>query len=196
MTTAVLVIKFIVLCLVLMSTPTLSTYSKSVERNIVAPPLHELLSPPEPEETPVEEPIVTIPVCYSGKNKSYMALSAISENSAQWRFISANMTIRDGLLYDKDDYIGVALGSYFGPLGSRYIFILSTGIELKVVKVEAKSDRHTNNGCEQSDDHSVIELVVDMDTEKFPRISNNHPSNGNFNNLPEFRGEIVQIIKK
>lgn len=156
--------------------------------------LHYLLNPTVEKPDAVEEKLLA--VCSSSSAKTYMDYTKTSPTSRQGKFMAENMTIKDGLLYDKDGYIGVALGSYFGDIGSRYIFVLDTGIELKLIKVEQKSDRHTINGCEHYKDGSVIEFVIDMVTENFPRFSNSHPSNGNFNNLPQFKGSIVKIIDK
>lgn len=188
----------LIVCLSLVETPPIGIpLVGSVDTYI--PSLDELLGVEEVVE--VEEPVEvvmeeTIPVCSTSHTKSYMDWSKISETSTQGRFIANNMTIRDGLLYDKDGYIGVALGSYFGPIGSRYIFVLDTGIEIKAVKVEAKSDRHTINGCEQYKDGSVIEFVVDSITNRFYVGKNTYIADGSFNNLPQFRGKIARIIKK
>lgn len=161
----------------------------SVSQQQTVVPLEELLSPRVEEE-------VEIKVCSSSKAKTYMDYSKISTTSYQGKFIREHMHIVDGLLYDKDLYIGVALGSYFGPIGSRYTFILDTGIQLNVIKIEAKSDHHTVKGCEQRWDHSVIEFVIDGKTNVFYKGSNGLIANGNFNNLPQFRGNIVKIIDR
>ena len=161
------------------------------------PSLSELLNPPKQTADEVEDLVFrNIKVCSSSAAKTYMDWTKISPTSRQGRFIAENMTIRDGLLYDRDGFIGVALGSYFGKIGDRFIFTLGTGIELRLIKVEEKSDRHTVKGCQQRWDKSVIEFLVDMKTENFPRYSNSHPANGNFNNLPQFKGEIVCIKKE
>ncbi len=148
-------------------------------------------------EFPIEEEIVLqeIAVCNSSNVKTYMDYRMITaRNSKQWRYIheSGNITIKDGFLWE-DDFIGVALGSYFGPIGSKYSFHLDTGIVLHVVKVEAKADKHTNNGCEQRWDTSVIEFVID--SQAFTKEANGYVNHGNFNNSPQFRGNIVAIYK-
>lgn len=169
--------------------PTSAYVSVSQQQPVV--PLEELLNPIVKEEVEVE-----IEVCSSSSAKTYMDSSKISPISYQGKFIREHMTAIDGLLYDKDLYIGVALGSYFGPIGSRFTFILDTGIQLNVIKVEAKSDWHTVGGCQQRWDGSVIEFVIDTESENFPRLSNKHPFNGNFNNAPQFKGNIVKIIDR
>jgi len=139
---------------------------------------------------------VDIRVCSASSSKTYMSHTLISRNSIQGKFIEANMTIKDGFLYDQDGFIGVALGSYFGNIGDRFIFTLDSGIELKLIKIERKADKHTFNGCEQRWDKSVIEFVIDPSTNLIPRASNGYIAQGNFNNLEQFRGRIARVRKE
>lgn len=136
-------------------------------------------------------------VCSNSQSKTYMSYKTITNTgSTQYKFIKANMIVNEkGLLVDKDGYIGIALGSYFGKIGRRYIITLDTGIVLKVVKVEAKADNHTINGCYQKWDKSVIEFVIDTKKagEYYGVGSNGYIANGNFNNIPEFKGKIIKI---
>lgn len=140
---------------------------------------------------------VRINVCSKGINKTYMNYKKITDKSSQqYQFIKNNMTVDEkGYLKDEKGYIGVALGTYFGEIGTRYIFKLSSGIELKIIKVEVKDDAHTNNGCEQKWDKSVIEFVIDTEiAEKYYGLEDNgYINNGNFNNI--FKGEIVEITR-
>jgi hypothetical protein len=146
-----------------------------------------------------ENTVITteLKVCSSSQSKTYMSYKAITNTgSSQYKYIKANMTVNEkGLLVDKDGYMGVALGSYFGEIGRRYTITLDTGIVLKVVKVEAKADDHTVNGCYQKWDKSVIEFVVDTKKagEYYGRGSNGYIVNGNFNNIEEFKGKIIKI---
>jgi hypothetical protein len=139
---------------------------------------------------------VDIKVCSTSSSKTYMSHTLISRNSIQGKFIDANMTIKDGFLYDKDGFIGVALGSSFGNIGDRFIFTLDSGVELKLIKIERKADKHTFNGCEQRWDKSVIEFVIDPATNLIPRASNGYIAQGNFNNLEQFRGRITRVRKE
>jgi hypothetical protein len=151
------------------------------------------------EQTFVYEPkkAVKIDVCNNSSTKTYMDYRAITnKKSKQYQFIQANMTADErGYLIDNEGYIGVALGSYFGNIGTRYIFKLSSGTELKVVKVEVKDDDHTNNGCEQKWDGSVIEFVIDTQKAKnyYGIASNGYINSGNFNKV--FNGKIIEIEK-
>ncbi len=151
------------------------------------------------EQTFAYEPkkAVKVDVCNHSSTKTYMDYRAITnKKSKQYQFIQANMTADErGYLIDNEGYIGVALGSYFGNIGTRYIFKLSSGTELKVAKVEVKDDDHTNNGCEQKWDGSVIEFVIDTQKAKnyYGIASNGYINSGNFNKV--FNGKIIEIEK-
>lgn len=141
---------------------------------------------------------ISIPVCSASPEKSYMERQAINTNSRQYELIASEMTVRDdGLLISEDGYIGVALGSYFGELGSKYIFTLENGTELNLIKVEAKADVDTYNGCEHKTDSSVIEFVIDgMTAKEYWGIApNGYINGGNFNNVEQFKGQIISIDK-
>lgn len=133
--------------------------------------------------------------CSSSSVKTYMNYKAITnKSSTQWKYITNHMTVGDdGYLRDKDGNIGVALGSHFGPIGSKYEVVLDTGITFNVVKIEAKADQHVNNGCQHKTDGSVIEFVID--SSKMKKSSNGYIWSGNFNNNPNFKGKIKAMYK-
>ena len=134
-------------------------------------------------------------VCSHSSVKTYMDWLKTSPTSRQGKFMREHMTVKEGLLYSNDGFIGVALGSYFGVIGDKFVFTLDTGIVLRLIKIEEKSDRHVTNGCEHKLDHSVIEFVIDLKTNKFFIASNGLVAQGNFNNLPQFKGKIVGVEK-
>ena len=151
-----------------------------------------------PQQSDQSQPDNIIPVCAEGVNKTYMSYEAITDRSSkQYQYIKEHMTPNDkGYLVDSDGYIGVALGSYFGPIGSKYAFTLSSGEVLNVVKVEEKDDAHTNNGCEQKWDKSVIEFVIDttVAAEYYGVASNGYINQGNYNSI--YKGYIVKIERR
>ena len=102
---------------------------------------------------------------------------------------------RTGLLYDGDDFIGVALGYSFGSIGSRYYFVLDSGITLPVVKIEEKDPKDASNGCTVDINGSVLEFVIDADraADYFGTATNGLVLQGNFNNDPRFAGAISEI---
>ena len=135
--------------------------------------------------------------CSTSSVKSYMDRKAItSETSLQHKFIEENMEVRNGLWFDREGYIGVALGSWFGEIGSRWVFELSSGELIYAVKIDEKDDKHTINGCEHKIDGSVIEFVVDTESSPYWIGSNGLILNGNFNNLEYFEGTIESIRKE
>lgn len=137
--------------------------------------------------------VKNIPVCSKSQTKTYMDYKMITDKtSKQWQYINASgrIKIENGYLME-GEYIGVALGSYFWEIGTKYIFTLDTGKQIKVVKIEEKADAHTNNGCQQKWDGSVIEFVIDSNA--FEKSANGYVYNGNFNNNEQFNGHIEKI---
>lgn len=130
--------------------------------------------------------------CGTSSVKTYMDYKMItSKSSRQYQYIQKYIKIKDGYLYD-GEYLGVALSSYYGDIGSKFIITLDTGIVLKVVKIDEKADQHTN-GCSQKWDGSMLEIVIDSYTMKVEKSSNGYYYNGNFNNNPMFKGKIESI---
>lgn len=139
----------------------------------------------------------TLEVISASSTKTYMDYRAITaKNSPQYKYIHNYMDIgEDGFLRDEDGYIGVALGSYFGEIGSRYDFVLDSGITLHLIKVEEKSDADTSYGFYHNCDGSVIEFVIDTKSAAMQknRWNNGLIWSGNFNNCSEFKGRISSI---
>lgn len=135
--------------------------------------------------------------CSTSSVKSYMDVSTItSKTSDQYRFIQDNMIVKNGFLLDKDGFIGVALGSWFGEIGTRWVFKLDSGNEIYAVKIDEKDDKHTINGCEHKIDGSVIEFVIDKDSIMLENGTNGYILNGNFNNIEWFKGNIVSVERR
>lgn len=152
----------------------------------------QLLLGVEEEEPKAQQ---ELEVCHYGTNKTYMDYRSLDVDSNQYKLLSTLAT-KDGFFFDMDGYMAVALGSYFGELGSRYELELDSGIVLKVIKVEEKADRHTFDGCQQRWDKSVVEFVIDGEKIKYAMGENGYILNGNFNNHEDFKGDIIRIIKK
>lgn len=159
------------------------------------------IDPIEPSIHPlVHETYITesMAVCNSSSVKSYMPYTAITnKQSRQYKFIQENLDINQetGLLEDSDGFIAVAMGSYFQEIGTRYLITLDTGITLKLVKAEQKSDSDTANGCSHESDGSVIEFLVDkkIASTYYGTANNGLILSGNFNNNEDFKGRIIEI---
>lgn len=162
--------------------------------NVGEPNVVSIVEDVEVVEEPVKEERTNY-MCSSSSVKTYMDYRAITDKSSnQYRYIQAHMTVgADGFLYDEDGFIGVALGSHFGPIGSKWEIVLDTGITFKAVKIDEKADRHVYNGCQHKQDGSVIEFVID--SRKFEKASNGYVWQGNFNNNPDFKGRISAMYK-
>lgn len=138
-----------------------------------------------------------VALCSTSSTKTYESYRAITNTaSKQYQLLSA-MTIDEttGFLYDEDGFIAVAMGSYFGPLGSRFYVTLDSGNVIPVIKADAKSDSHTVNGCAAEGEGSVIEFIIDeyVSRNYFGQGPSGLASYGNFNNDDHFRGRIVRI---
>ncbi len=142
-----------------------------------------------------------IETCASGVAKTYMDYRATTvRSSRQYQFIHNELTVDEttGFLYDKDGFIGVALGSFYGEIGDRFYFTLESGVVLPLVKCEEKADKDTDSrGCYHTVDSSVMEFVIDKDCalNYFGQLSNTYVLNGNYNNYSLFKGAIVKVEK-
>lgn len=139
--------------------------------------------------------------CAYGDTKSYMDYRAVTDpSSTQYWFIKEEMEVDPltGFLLDKDGFIGVALGSYYGEIGDRYYFTLETGVVLPVVKVDEKADKDTDaTGCYHISDGSVIEFVIDagVANEFYGYYANGLVLQGNFANYSIYDGNIIKAEK-
>lgn len=139
--------------------------------------------------------------CALGNTKTYMDYRSTTDpSSTQYWFIKDEMEVDPvtGFLLDEDGFIGAALGSYYGTIGDRYYFTLSTGVVLPIVKVEEKADKDTDEtGCYHLSDNSVIEFVIDKDVanEFFGYYGNGLVLSGNYANYATFKGSIIKVEK-
>lgn len=164
--------------------------------------LDDYVEPVEIEEEVEVDPYRYSPVemAYQTSAKTYMDYRAITDTSStQYQFIhSDEITIcEDGFLRDSEGHIGVAMGSYFGEIGSRYICYLENGETIPVIKVEAKNDAHTIEGFCGSIAYEIIEFVIDTKSNWMQNNvwENGYVFSGNFNNYEKFNGKIIKIDK-
>lgn len=139
-----------------------------------------------------------IEVCASNSTKSYMDYRATTlVSSSQYQFMHNHCVVdKTGFLLDEDNFIAVALGSYYGGIGDRFYFTLDNGVVLPLVKAEEKADVDTDaRGCYHTVDNSVIEFVIDSDKagSYFGVYGNGYVLSGNYNNYPLFNGNIVRV---
>ena len=115
----------------------------------------------------------------------------------QYLFSQAYMS-EDGF-YMIDDYYCVALGSYFGEVGSKFKITLSNGYVFNAIKMDRKADIHMSNGFTHLSDGSILEFVISANTVKnyYSHLSTNgYAVNGNISNIDRFNGYIVSIERE
>lgn len=137
-------------------------------------------------------------LCSTSEDKSYMSYKTITDKrSRQYKLLQELNITETGLIKDDYGFIAAALGSYYGAIGDRFVFTLDSGVQLYLIKADAKSDSHTHGGCSHTVDHSVIEFVIDEAKAKqyFGVSSNNLVKHGNFNNIDMFKGNIIDSKK-
>ena len=140
-------------------------------------------------------------VCSTNTAKTYMDYRMTTlVSSRQYQFLNYECSVdkKTGFLYDKDGFIAVALGSYYGEIGDRFYFTLDSGIVLPLVKGEEKADEDTDySGCYHTIDGSVIEFVIDSYYASSYFFSNDNGLvlNGNYNNYSLFKGSIAKVEK-
>ena len=140
-------------------------------------------------------------VCSTNTAKTYMDYRMTTVvSSRQYQFLNYECYVdkNTGFLYDKDGFIAVALGSYYGEIGDRFYFTLDSGIVLPLVKGEEKADEDTDySGCYHTMDGSVIEFVIDSNyaSNYFYSSGNGLVLNGNYNNYSLFKGSISKVEK-
>ena len=139
----------------------------------------------------------SIGACATSSTKTYEDYRMITApDSRQYWHIKNHMTVDEetGFLYDEDGFIGVALGYSFGEIGTRYYFILDSGIILPVVKIDAKAAVDASNGCSANLNASVLEFVIDSDkAAEYFGGNNGYACNGNFNNYEYLEGSISDV---
>ena len=127
--------------------------------------------------------------------KRYEDFTAISDTSSkQYQLLRKGVRESNGLI-KVDGYVCVALGSRYGAIGSKFIFVLKDGNRkraVKVIKADEKQDRHTLNGEGWTDiNGNILEMIVD--TGKLPEEAK---TSGDCDRIEAVRGEIVRIVRQ
>lgn len=146
--------------------------------------------------------MIEVDLLYNSSVKSYMDINTItSKSSPQYEYIKSHDIEVDesGLYYemykDKKFYC-VALGSYFGDIGTKYQVELSNGNTIYIVKVDEKSNNDTIDGFIHKIDKSIIEFVINTEIAyDVYSHENGYINNGNFNNCQKFKGSIESMYE-
>ena len=124
--------------------------------------------------------------------KTYMDYCRIKKGSEQGEIVygSEAWTDKDGLRM-WGEYYCVALGSYYGNVGDKFLVETDKGNKYKIIKADEKADKHTDSsnrytlasGC-------MMEWIVETS-----KLSTYVKRSGNINNIDKVSGHIVKIIK-
>lgn len=102
----------------------------------------------------------------------------------------------DGLLRDENGFVAAALGSAFGEVGSRWLFVLrqTDGYKLlRVIKADDKGAYTDDTGTYGSICGEIIEFIVDET--KMPQEANGYAYGGNLDKYEAVSGAVVGWIE-
>ena len=93
-----------------------------------------------------------------------MDASCVTDRSSkQYKLLQEGVTGNDGIVRI-NGYIAAALGSKYGSIGSKYIFILQDGKKeyaVKIIKADQKRTQDTLNGQGWLDPNvNILEMIV------------------------------------
>ena len=125
------------------------------------------------------------------------ASTVTNEDSKQYQLLSSMHVNNKGHYETDDGYLAIALGSYYGPVGTKYIIELDSGVTFKAIKADEKDDNDVFDGCTHRQDGSMLEFILDSDKagEYYGVADNGYVCQGDLNNSKEFHGAIVSIKK-
>lgn len=114
--------------------------------------------------------------------------------SDQYKFQQRNDVQEDyrGFLMQDNEWYAVALGGYFGDIGTKYIFTMSTGKQIKVVKGDEKAAIDTCEDNYLSYNGHILEFMINSNHEWMHK---NKITSLNFTQYEPFQGHVVKIEK-
>ena len=123
-----------------------------------------------------------INICSDETFKSWMSYKSITNKSSkQWKLQQDAVTDKNYGFRMIDGYILVAMGSQYGPVGTKYIIQFE---DKKVINEMIGDIKH--EGSNSTHDGSVIEFIVALD-----ELPSSIKRSGNFNDI--FKGPIISI---
>lgn len=130
--------------------------------------------------------------------KAYMDYRTITcTNSNQYKLIHGDSIEiqEDGFLVDENGFVCVAMGSFFGDIGTRYVLELDNGKFLKVIKADEKADCDTDSQNIRDAAGGIIEFIIDTKADYMQSNiwENGYVFSGNFNNCEYFSGNILSV---
>lgn len=147
----------------------------------------------EKTHTPSRGKIMSVPTSNTSM-KTYMDFRKISDTtSKQYKLQQRHDVYTDSEGFRKiDDNFLVAVGSYYGSIGTKLQIELSSGTVFNAIIGDQKADIHTDSTNRQhKTDNSVVEFIVD--TKKLPTMIKKM-GDCSYSEKYDFEGDIVNII--
>ena len=129
-----------------------------------------------------------LPKDTEGTTKTYMNYKSVTaKGSRQYALLNSKKAYTQNGFRMYDDCYCVALGSYYSKLiGTKFEIELSTGVKLKCILGDQKSDRHTDENHQYAvKNKDIVEFIID-DLEL---------PGGDVSDVPGFEGSVVKITK-
>lgn len=123
--------------------------------------------------------------------KTYMDYKRLSKSFEGRKIVETGYVDEFGLRRVNGAYC-VALGTYYGRVGDIFRVTLSTGVQVKVIKCDTKSDDHTDSTHRYTTkSNCMMEFLVDES-----KLSGDISSSGNVSTGTELGGLIVSIVRE
>ncbi|NLD11268.1 MAG: hypothetical protein GX671_05900 [Clostridiales bacterium] len=122
--------------------------------------------------------------------KPYESWACITDTSSkQWKLLHGKeVKLNDDGTISVDGYVCTAMGSRYGKVGDRFLVRLSSGRWLKIIKADAKQDRHTVDGYTGRNGH-ILEMIVWS-------VPTDVEQSGSYDTLKAYQGTITKIYKE
>lgn len=134
----------------------------------------------------------------NSQKMTYMDYRAITDKSSKQYKLQHDPYVcvdEKGFLMYRSNWYVVAMGSYWGKVGDRFIIHLDNGELIPIIIGDIKSDRHTDklNYAHASDGH-VLEFLIDSTSAPMKRVG--ITKHGLINKVfKEWDSKIVAVLK-
>lgn len=121
--------------------------------------------------------------------KTWMDYRTVSPSSAAGKLLATASADENGLM-KIGEYYCVALGTYYGSLGDKFVATLDTGVQIKLIKCDIKADIHTDpTNRYSSKTNCMSEFIVNSD-----KLRRDAKTSGNISDI--IYGSIVGMYKE
>lgn len=130
------------------------------------------------------------------QNKPYEPYYAITNTTSKAYKFQCKSSVKvdpRGFLMENNTWYCVALGSYFGHVGDKFLFTLSSGKVIPVVIADMKANKDTDSQNYLSYGGHIVEFLINPNS--WYMVANGVKKRGNLNILPELKGKVTRIQK-